>query len=422
MIANRSYDCVVLGAGPGGCAAAALVAEQGHSTLLIERDQLPRFHVGESLMPESYWIFERLGIVHELDQLGFTRKHGVQFVSSRDKETLPFIFADHDDRPSNESWHVQRDKLDKLLFDTAFNRGATCIDQTRVLDVEIKKKGQHKVTIQTAEGKEQELMAKVVIDASGQSSLIANRLKLKEYYDDLKKSAIWGYFDNAERAGGKNPEVTCILHTESKEAWFWYIPLGDGTVSVGLVGDNDFLLKRGGSPQKTFEAEMKNCPGIQRRLRDATQSTLEGSKSRFNVAKEFSYRTTQQAGDGWVLVGDAGGFIDPIYSSGVYLALWSGMKAGEAVAEGLGKNDISPKQLGNWTKDYESGVALIRKLVRAFYNKDFSFGGFMKDHPQHASELTDLLTGRVFDGKVGAIFEDMDPWIEKLNKGETVAS
>ena len=414
MIANRSFDCVVLGAGPGGCAAAALVAEQGHSTLLIERDKLPRFHVGESLMPESHWIFERLGVSHEIEQLGFTRKNGVQFVSSSGKESMPFIFADHDEGPSSESWHVQRDKLDKLLYDTAYNRGATCIDETRVLDIEIKKKGQHKVTVQTADGKEQEIVAKVVIDASGQSSLIASRLELKEYYEDLKKSAIWGYFDNAERAGGKNPEVTCILHTESKDAWFWYIPLGDGTVSVGVVGNNDFLLKRGGSPQKTFETEVNNCPGIKRRLRDATQSTLEGQKGRFNVAKEFSYRTTQQSGDGWVLVGDAGGFIDPIYSSGVYLALWSGMKAGEAVAEGLGKNDVSAKQLGRWTKDYESGVAQIRKLVRAFYNKDFSFGGFMKDHPQHAGELTDLLTGRVFDGKVGAIFEDMDPWIEKL--------
>ena len=98
------------------------------------------------------------------------------------------------------------------------------------------------------------------------------------------------------------------------------------------------------------------------------------------------------------------------------------MKAGEAVAEGLGKNDISSKQLGNWTKDYEAGVSLIRKLVRAFYNNNFSFAGFMKEHPQHASELTDLLTGRVFEGKVGAIFDDMDPWIAGLESGNVSAA
>lgn len=122
MIANRSYDCLVIGAGPGGSSAAAIVAEQGHSTLLIERDKMPRFHVGESLMPEAYWIFERLGILNDLERAGYTRKNGVQFVSSSDKESQPFIFAEHDDRPSNVSWHVKRADFDQLLYDTAFNR------------------------------------------------------------------------------------------------------------------------------------------------------------------------------------------------------------------------------------------------------------------------------------------------------------
>lgn len=412
MIANRSYDCLVIGAGPGGSTAAAIVAEQGHATLLVERDPMPRFHVGESLMPETYWIFERLGILNDLDRIGFTRKNGVQFVSSNDKETRPFVFADHDDRPCNETWHVERSKFDQLLYETAFNRGATCSDQTRVLDIDIRKKSPHRVTLQTDGGKQHDITAKVIIDASGQSTMLANRLELKEYYPDLRKAAIWGYFDGAIRNGGGNPEVTCILHTESKEAWFWYIPLGDGSVSVGLVGDNDFLLKRGGSPQKTFETEIENCPGIKRRLVDAS---LNG---KFNVAKEFSYSVKEHAGDGWVLVGDAGGFIDPIYSSGVFLALKSGLMAGEAVAEGLHNGDTSAKQLGRWTREYEGGVKWIRKLVRAFYTKEFSFGSFMKAHPEHGQNVTNLLIGRVFEGSPGRIFDDLDPWLEKVKQGE----
>ncbi len=360
MIANRSYDCIVIGAGPGGSSAAAIVAEQGLSTLLIERDKMPRFHVGESLMPETYWLFERLGIVNELERTTFTRKNGVQFVSSSDKESKPFIFADHDSRKSNVSWHVKRADFDNLLYETAYNRGATCIDETRVLDVEIRKKSPHKITIKTADDREQEITGSVIIDASGQSSLIAGKLGLKEFYPDLKKAAIWGYFENAIRAGGSNPEVTCILHTDSKEAWFWYIPLHDGTVSVGLVADNDFLLKRGGSPQQTFETEIENCPGIKRRLMDATQ------RGKFNVAKEFSYQVNEKAGDGWVLVGDAGGFLDPIYSSGVYLALKSGVMAGEAVAAGLHAGNTSAKQLGSWTREYDEGVKWLRKLVQSF--------------------------------------------------------
>ncbi|MCH2180603.1 MAG: tryptophan 7-halogenase [Mariniblastus sp.] len=414
MIANRSYDCVVIGAGPGGGTAAALVAEHGFSTLLVERDKMPRFHVGESLMPETYWIFERLGILHELDKTGFTRKNGVQFVNSSGKETAPFIFREMDDRDCSESWHVKRDKFDQLLYETAYNRGATCSDETRVLDIDIRNKSPHRVTLKTADGKEQEISARVIIDASGQQALLASRLGLKEYYPDLKKAAIWGYFEGAQRAGGGKPEVTCILHTSSKDAWFWYIPLGDGTVSVGLVGDNDFVLKRGNSPQQTFEEQVNNCAGVKRRLLDANQV------GRLNVAKEFSYRTTQQAGDGWVLVGDAGGFIDPIYSSGVYLALKSAVMAADAVTDGLHRNDVSEKQLGCWTRDYEKGVELIRRLVRAFYTKEFSFGQFMKAHPQHVMNLTNLLVGRVFEGNAGKIFDDMDPWLEKVRAGEPI--
>ena len=121
-----------------------------------------------------------------------------------------------------------------------------------------------------------------------------------------------------------------------------------------------------------------------------------------------------------MLVGDAGGFIDPIYSSGVFLALKSGVMAGEAIAEGLHAGDVSKKQIGRWTKEYEGGVDWIRKLVRVFYTKEFSFGTFMKQHPQHGKNLTDLLVGRVFEGKPGKIFDDLDPWIEKVKNGEDV--
>jgi flavin-dependent dehydrogenase len=415
MIAQRNYDCVIIGSGPAGGTVACLVAEQGHSTLLIEREKMPRFHVGESLMPETFGVFDRLGIVHELQRIGFTRKNGVQFVTSDDKETRPFIFSEYDDSEAAVTWHIQRAEFDKLLYDSAYNRGANVVDELRVMDIDIKKKSPHTISVRQADGKEFDISAKVVVDASGQQTLIANRLGLKEGYDDLRKAAIWGYFEGAKRNGGSNPEVTCILHTSTKDAWFWYIPLSDGTVSVGLVGDNDFILKRGSSPEKTFMEEVKNCPGVGRRLTDAKQN------GKYFVAKEFSYRTTKQAGDGWVLVGDAGGFIDPIYSSGVFLACVSGAWAADAICEGLSKNDLSAKQLGRWTNKYESGVDMIRKLVRAFYSKPFSFGDFIKKFPQHRQNLTNLLVGKVFEGNPGEIFKDMDPWIEELESGKKMA-
>ncbi len=413
---SDTFDCVVMGAGPGGCATAALVAAQGYRTALVEREKLPQLKVGESLMPESYWVFEKLGVLEEFEKIGFVRKNGVQFVNADDKESRPFVFREHDDRDSAETWHVERAKFDKLLFDTAQKKGATCLEETRVLDVRFNNNGQHAVQVRDGEGRQRTLKTRVVVDATGQQAFLANRMGTREVNPDLKKAAIWGYFRGAQRNGGSNPEVTCILSTNSRDAWFWYIPLGNDTVSVGLVGDNDFLLKRNASPAETFAQEQENCPGLQRRLRDAVQ------EGRFLVAKEFSYTTTEHAGDGWVLVGDAYGFIDPIYSSGVFLALKSADMAAQAIGEGLRRNDLSAKQLGRWTCEFDAGIHWVRKLVDTFYNKNFSFGTFMREHPEHGRNLTNLLVGRVFDGNPGAIFEDLDPWVSRMNAEQPAAS
>lgn len=413
---NDNYDCVVMGAGPGGCTTAALVAARGFKVALVEREKMPIQKVGESLMPETYWIFEKLGISSEFEKLGFVRKNGVQFVNASDKESRPFIFRDHDDRDCADSWHVERAKFDQLLYETAARNGTTCMDQTRVMDVQFKENGQHSVIVQGSKNNERTLKTRVVVDATGQQSFLANRMGLKQVNPALKKAAIWTYFRGAQRAGGQNPEVTCILSTRSKEAWFWYIPMSDDVVSVGLVGDNDFILKRGCKPEEAFHQETENCPGLKRRIRDGKQ------QGRFHVAKEFSYSTTEHSGDGWVLVGDAYGFIDPIYSSGVFLALKSGDMAADAICDGLRRNDLSAEQLGGWTYEFNAGVHWLRKLVTTFYNREFSFGEFMKEYPQYAGNLTDLLIGRVFEGNPGAMFKDLDPWIERLKSGETAGA
>ena len=207
----------------------------------------------------------------------------------------------------------------------------------------------------------------------------------------------------------KNPlrNTTVILHTNEKKCWFWYIPLSGDIVSVGLVGDHEYLLKGRGKPAQTFADELAKCAAVQRRIANAKRI------GDVYTAKEFSYTTTQHAGDGWVLVGDAFGFIDPVYSSGVFLALKSGEMAADAVIDGLRKNDLSAAQLGSWTGEFKAGMVWLRKLVHVFYTTEFSFGKFMKRHPEHQANLTDLLIGRVFDEGVGRIFDDLDPELEQ---------
>ena len=405
---NDSYDCIVIGGGPAGSTVAALVADAGFSTLLLEREKMPRFHIGESLMPETYWVFERLGVLERMKNGPFVKKVSVQFVSNTGKESQPFFFKEHDPRECSETWQVERADFDQMLFENAAEKGAHCHDGTRVLDVLFDGEKATGIKLQTEDGATHEVSAQVIVDATGQQALIANRLGLKIDNPKLHKAAIWGYYKNAYRDPGEHGGATLILHTTTKDAWFWYIPLSNDITSVGVVSDNEYLLKGRGKPAEVFQEELDNCPALVERLQNAELT------SQFRVAKEFSYTTKQHAGEHWVLVGDAFGFIDPIYSSGVYFALKSGELAADAVIEGLRSGDLSGAHLGKWCDEFSEGVQWVRKLVEAFYTNQFSFGQFMRVHPEHQGNLTDLLIGRIFYDGVGRIFEDMDPALERL--------
>ncbi|MGB7329693.1 MAG: NAD(P)/FAD-dependent oxidoreductase [Rubripirellula sp.] len=405
---KTNYDVVVIGGGPAGCSTAATVAGAGLDTLLVERDAMPRFHVGESLMPETYWPLERLGLTDRIRSAGWQVKKSVQFVTSSGRESEPFFFRQHDDRECSNTWQVDRSEFDKMLFDRAAELGADCYDRTRLVDVKFDEAGRAVgVVVRDHAGTNHEIACQVVVDGTGQQSFIANKKGLKEVNQDLKKAAIWTYYRDAVRGEGDNEGATIIMQTENREAWFWFIPMSRGVTSIGCVADNDYLLKGRGKPAQVYQEELAGCPGLRPRLKNAT---VLGD---VRTAKEFSYMTTQSAGDGWVLVGDAFGFIDPVYSSGVYFALEMGLHAGDAIVDGFSKNDLSANQLGQWNESFREGAKWVRKLVHAFYEKDFSIGRFMKEHPEHRGNVTDLLIGRVFHENAGNMFDDLDASIKR---------
>lgn len=401
---HSQYDVVVIGGGPAGSTCAGLVSQEGVRTLLLEREAFPRFHVGESLMPECYWPLKRLGMIERMKSSRFTPKKSVQFVAASGKESQPFYFTQHDPRECSTTWQVERADFDKMLFDRAAELGADCYDQVRVLDVLTDETGK-KVTgvrIRTKDGSTSDIGSRVVVDASGQSSLIANRLNLRHHLPNLKKAAIWGYYRNAKRDEGDNAGATIVLHTVNKNSWFWFIPLSNDITSIGCVGDNDYILKTGMSVEDRYALEMERCPGLGQRLEGAERV------GKLHVAKEYSYWTKQHAGEGWVLIGDAFGFLDPIYSSGVYFALVMADKASTAIVDGVKNNNVSAEQLGSWCEEFKSGAQWIRKLVEAFYSKEFSFGNFMAKHPELQGNLTDLLIGRIFYDGAGNLFEALE--------------
>ncbi|MEZ6058058.1 MAG: NAD(P)/FAD-dependent oxidoreductase [Planctomycetaceae bacterium] len=401
------YDVVVIGGGPAGATVAALLAEQGHSVAVLERHAVPRFHVGESLIPETYWPLKRLGLIDRMKESAFPKKFSVQFVSDGWKESAPFYFDMHNSHESSQTWQVERADFDKMLLDKAVENGAVVRTDAQVLEVLFENETAVGVKVKLGRDSDEkgsetrEIRAKVVADASGQSAFLVSRLGLKIADPLLKKGTVWTYFKGATRDEGKDEGATIIMQTEGKKSWFWYIPLRDDIVSIGCTGAMSHMFPPGSTPEATFQRELARCPALEKRLVNATQHTD------YFTTKDYSYRSSQPAGKGWVLVGDACGFIDPVYSSGVFLALKCGEFVADATHEALKLNDPSPARLGSWYPHYADGVENFRKLVYAFYAPNFSFGEFLRQHPQHKSHLVDVLIGAVFKPEISEMFATM---------------
>ena len=392
-------DVIVIGGGPAGSTVAALVAATGRQVRLFERAQFPRFAIGESLMPETYWTFRRLGVLDQLKASTFPRKHSVQFFGPSGRGSAPFYFADTNPHESAVTWQVLRGPFDEMLLDNARAKGVQVHQGTRVLNVLWEGERATGVRAQLAEGQTRDFAAQVVVDATGQSALIGRKLKLTQPEPELKKASIYTHYRGGQRDEGIDQGATLILHTANRDSWFWYIPLSDDVVSVGVVGALDYLLQgRAAAAQTIFDQELAQCRPLQERLQRAEQLFP------VKTTKDFSYRARRMAGEGWVLVGDAFCFLDPMYSSGVYLALKSGEMAADAIAGAFAKGDFSAAQLGGFGPELVRGMEAVRKMVYAFYAKDFSFAEFLKRHPECKQGVIDVLSGNLFSDRVEPIF------------------
>src|SRR5436190_15794795 len=382
---------LVIGGGPAGTTAATLLAQRGYRVELFERERFPRFHIGESLIPQTYWVLKRLNMLDKMRGSHFVKKYSVQFVNQHGKLSEPFYFVDHKPHESSQTWQVSRAEFDQLLLDNAREHGVTVHEGARVLEVLFEGERAVGIRVQQEAGGERVVRAPVVIDASGQSSVIIDRLKLREWDPLLKKAALWTYWKGAQRDGGRDEGATLVLQTQGKKGWFWYIPQHDDVVSVGVVAAHDYLFQNRDTKdhETIYFEEVNRCPGLQPRLANAQRCDV------FRAQKEYSYRAKRAAGDGWVLVGDAFGFLDPLYSSGVLLALTSASMAADAVAEGLATGDTSAAQLGKWEDTFTRGMERMRRLVCAYYD-GFSFGRFVRKHPDLKDRVTDVLIGDVF--------------------------
>ena len=395
-------DVIVIGGGPAGSTTSTLIAQRGYRVQLFERDRFPRFHIGESLIPETYWVLQRLNMLPKMQASPFVKKYSVQFVNSRGRESAPFYFWDNKPHECSQTWQVVRSQFDKMMLDNAREHGVDVQEGVRVLEVLFDGDRAVGVKIRDQHNQDREIFAKVVVDASGQTAMLQNRFKLRLWDPVLNKGAIWTYWENAYRDTGRDEGATLVIQTGDKQGWFWYIPQHDNIVSVGVVAPFGHLFgKHRKSHEKTYEDEVENAPGVKQRLANATRVTG------YFVTKDYSYRSKEVAGNAWVLVGDAFGFLDPLYSSGVLLALKSGQLAADAIADGLAKGDTSAAQLGAWGPNFNRGVDRMRRLVCEYY-AGFSFGEFVRNFPELRGTVTDLLIGDLFDDRVDKVWPAME--------------
>lgn len=385
---NTHYDAIVIGAGPAGSAAAAVLAMKGRRTLLLEREKFPRYHIGESLIPYTYFSLKRIGMLERLKKSHFPSKYSVQFVGRSGKRSLPFYFTDHMKHEAGCTWQVRRSEFDQMLMENAREKGAEVLEETAVTRTIQDGAATAGVEAVTKDGRNLEFRAPMTIDATGRDSLSMLRNGWRVRDAKLNKIAIWTYYEGAVRDPGIDEGATTVASVPER-GWFWYIPLPADVVSVGIVAEKDYLYRGTRDLEEIFLRVVGENEWVKEHI--ATGKRVEP----FRVTGEYSYRSRYCAADGLVLAGDAFGFLDPVFSSGLFFALRSGELAADAVDAALAADDFSASRFTAYGEEVCRGIEAMRRLVYAFYDEDFSFGELLKKHPEMGPDITDCLIGNL---------------------------
>jgi flavin-dependent dehydrogenase len=346
-------DVIVIGGGPAGSTAATLLAQQGFSVTLLERERFPRFQIGESLLPYNNDLFDRLGVTDQLLEGDFFPKFGAYFVTGDGSVGYGFRFDQRLRDPYRRSFQVKRAEFDHLLLRNAEKHGVDVREETNVTAVDIS--DPEKVVVNGT------LEARVVLDASGHGAVLGSRVGAKEDVQSLKKIAFFAHYRNVPRAEGKDGGSTIIVVL--RNAWFWLIPVTADVMSVGLVVDREHFLSCGLDPQALLEKTIAETPWVAERMKAAERITQVYAR------KDFSFRMNNIAGPNYALVGDAAGFLDPIFSTGVFMAMKSADMAVQGVVERLRTGSMTTLKQYEW--EMTRGLDKYFRFIDHFYRREF---------------------------------------------------
>lgn len=355
------YDVAIIGGGPAGSTAGIVLATAGRRVLILEREKFPRFHIGESLLPYTMEAFDRLGLREKMQQR-FLVKHGAEIASACGTREIRFHFKNAFQAKIPTAYQVTRSEFDKVLLDHAAERGAEVREETAVEKMDF---GRDDVTLHTRSGSgtRETVSARYVIDATGRNSLIGTVFGLKKPYDGLKKFSVFAHFDNVERPEGIDGTLTRMVR--SSKSWFWMIPLTDTRTSIGLVMNQEDFKAAKKSPEDMLMATIAEQPIMRARMQGATRVT------QVYATGDYSYRNAQLTGDRWILAGDAAGFIDPVFSSGVFLAILSAEKAANALDRALDQPQKREKLFTEYSRSVNKVMDVYLHFVLGWYTQPF---------------------------------------------------
>lgn len=388
---NDLYDVAIIGGGPAGSTAATLLARAGRRVVLFEREKLPRFKIGESLLPFSMKAFTRLGLQEKFLRAGFMEKFGGEMCGACSEEGVKFYFKDGFGSQTDRSFQVTRAEFDKVLIDNARESGAevreeTSVDAVEFTDTDVQLRAKPKG------GQPAEVRARYLIDASGRNSVVGSKFGFKKNYEHLKKISIFAHYDGVTRDPGIDGTLTRLIRAHDR--WFWMIPLTEERMSLGVVLDAAVYKAAKQSPEDFLEQSLADQPVIANRMHAATRVT------QVHTAADFSYRNTRLTGDRWLLAGDAAGFIDPVFSSGVFLAVMAGEQAADALQVVLDHPKKRRRLFARYERTVHRAMDVYLRFVNAWYSKEF-IEVFL--HPQDFLNLPPAVNA-VLGGNVGTTF------------------
>jgi flavin-dependent dehydrogenase len=384
------YDAVVIGGGPAGSTVATALARAGRSVVLFEKDRFPRFHVGESLLPHNLPIFERLGVAEKIRAAGFQEKYGAFFWNEQTGGTRPVVFANAWDDRHPMAYQVKRGDFDQLLLRHSEASGARVREETAIREVLFRGDRAEGVVARGRDGKEEEVRARVVVDASGQTAFLSSKLGTRRFDRKLRRAAIFAHYSGVQRPAGR--QAGDILLPIDDGVWYWIIPFSDGTSSVGAVFDPEATR---GPEGETLQARLDRLIARNARMPQLLAGGRQISKA-YGIS-DYSAASARLAGDGYVLVGDAATFLDPVFSTGVFLAMATGIRAAEAIDRALAKHGrVDARDLTAYEREANRLFARFRRFVYAFYDPVF-FEAFCAEDPFEGmrAAVTSVLAGGV---------------------------